>query len=88
MGAASALFTMLSASLTLLGLIPCLGWANWVAVPTSLACALVGLIGLATDRDPRDGSVQSLGLHVAAILVGVCAAGVGLLRGLLGGGIL
>lgn len=86
MAAASALLLMLSASLTLLGLIPCLGWTNWFGVPLSACCALVGLIGLATDRD-RDGRAQSVGLHLAAVLVGASAAGIGLLRGLLGGGV-
>lgn len=87
MSAASALLVMLSASLTLLGLVPCLGWTNWVGVPLSFCCALVGLIGLATDRD-REGRAQAVGMHLAALLVGATAAGIGALRCMLGGGIL
>jgi len=85
---ASLALITLSVGLTVLGLPCCLGWINWFAIPISLTCLLVGVVGLATDKEPgtdrpRDGSI-----HTAAIVVGALMLGLGVLRWVLGAGIL
>ena len=87
MQAVSLVLTVGSLALTLLGLVPCLGCLNWLAVPLSVACAAVAAIGLATDRTatgrPEGQATYGLGLAVGALMIGV-----GCLRCFLGGGVL
>ncbi|MCZ6462838.1 MAG: hypothetical protein O7A09_00755 [Proteobacteria bacterium] len=83
---ASSVLIALSLFTVCLGLIPCFGWLNWVGVPASVACAVVGAIGLATDKGP-DGSSHYVPLHTAAIVIGVVMGGIGVIRCSLGSGL-
>ena len=87
MRSASQVLLICSLSITLLGLAPCLGWLNWIGVPTSIACAVVGCVGLVSDRDPS-GASPNAGLHAAALTLGLVLLVVGSIRCLLGGGAL
>ena len=67
-----------------LALIPCLGWLNWLNIPFSLAGALISIIAMARAHSDKKSPVRPIvGLILCAI-----AASVGLLRLLLGGGLL
>jgi hypothetical protein len=84
----NASFTMIVLSVlsTAAGLPCCLGCINYFAVPLSLATVVVGLIGLATDKDAATGKVHDVRLHLAAVIVGVICAAIGTVRCGLGGG--
>jgi len=71
---------------TAAGLPCCCGCLNWLAVPLSLATIVVGLIGLATDKDPATGRVRELRLHLAAVIIGIVCAAIGTARCGAGGG--
>jgi hypothetical protein len=87
MSTASLVMIVLSALSTAAGLPCCLGCVNYFAVPLSLATAVVGLVGLATDKDPATGQIRDLKLHLAAVIVGVVCAAVGTVRCCAGGGV-
>jgi len=86
MSSSSLVLTTLSVIATALGLPCCLGWINWLAVPISLTCAIVGIVGLATDKDPVTREVRDANVHLAAVITGVVLTALGSLRCLLGGG--
>ena len=88
MGSSSMLLMVLAGMTTGVGLVPCLGWMNWFAVPLSLACATVGVVGLVQDRENAGGPQRNVTLHTTALVVGVVLASVGSLRFLVGGGFL
>lgn len=83
MRTATIVFLILSASFTLMGLIPCLGFLNWLGIPCSAACALLGLIGTTSKETPE----KDKQVHLAALIIGVCLIGIGAIRCLLGGGV-
>ena len=85
MRVASQVLLITSLALTLIGLIPCFGWVNWWAVPISITCAVVGAVGMATDKD-QAGLPPNTGVHTAAALLGTAAALVGAVRCILGCG--
>jgi hypothetical protein len=72
--------------LTGLGVIPCFGILQWIAVPVSAATFVIGVIGLATDRDEQ-GRSQGLPMHLAAVVGGAVLVTIGVVRCVLGGGI-
>jgi len=86
MSTASFTMIILAALSTAAGLPCCLGCFNYFAVPISLATTVVGLIGLATDKDPVTGHIRDQKLHVAAVIVGVLCAVIGTIRCAAGGG--
>lgn len=86
MSTASLVLIVLSALSTAAGLPCCLGCLNWLAVPLSLATALTGIAGLATDRDPTTGRSANRQVHLLAIVLGLLFAAVGAARCALGGG--
>ena len=86
MSTASLVMITLSVASTAAGLPCCLGCVNWIAVPLSLATVAVGMVGLATDKDPATGVVRDAKTHLAAVVVGVLCAVIGALRCSLGGG--
>ncbi len=86
MSTASLVMITLAVISTAAGLPCCLGCINWLAVPVSLATLAVGLIGLATDKDPQTGIARDLKLHLAAVIVGVLCAAIGTVRCGAGGG--
>lgn len=82
---ASILIVMIAGGLTFLGLWPCVGWLNWVAVPMNCAAIIIGLIGLGTDRGEQ-GDARGVPMHLIAVIAGALFLGVSILRCLLGGG--
>jgi hypothetical protein len=88
MAVSSLTLLMLSGFLTLFGLVPCLGWLNWFAIPLSFVTVVIGVVGLATDRDPQTGAARGRGAHLLAVVLGILLVCVGSLRWMLGAGIL
>ncbi len=86
MSTVSLVLIVLSALSTAAGLPCCLGCLNWLAVPLSLATAVAGLVGLATDRDPASGRSANRQVHLLAVVLGLLFAAVGAARCALGGG--
>ena len=86
MKTAATVTLVLSIAGILLGLIPCLGCLNWVAVPFCLVPFTLGVIGLLTDKDPATGLNRASGVYLACVIAGVAGAAIGLLRCILGGG--
>jgi hypothetical protein len=70
------------------GLVPCLGFVNWTAVPLAALTSMAGMIGLFTDRDPDTLRMRGVAAHVAALVLGSVLTLVGMLRCILGFGIL
>ena len=66
----------------LVGLIPFLGWVNWLNIPGAIASVIVSLIG--TSERTREGRNMAF-TGLALSLVAICF---GLVRLVLGGGIL
>ena len=69
------------------GIIPCLGWVNWMAVPLSAAAVALGIVGLTRKEKKADGTTPDGGLYLAAIIVGSLCIVIGTIRCLMGGGI-
>ncbi len=84
---ATLVVLVLGVLLVLGGLIPCLGWMNWLGVPLASAAAMLGVLGLATDRDPETKQARSQALYICALIFGLTMAVVGFLRCGAGGGI-
>lgn len=70
------------------GLIPCLGWVNWMAVPLSAAAATLGIVGVTRKEKNADGTTPDGTLYTAAIIVGAICVLVGTIRCILGAGVL
>ena len=85
---AALLLLIFACLITLVALIPCLGWANWLGIPVSTAGVIVGIIGLTTDKDRETHQPRNRGQYLATLIVCVVMIGVGSLRCLLGGGLL
>jgi len=85
MKTAALVFVILAAIGTCMGLVPCMGWANWFAVPTSAMAAILGLIGLLQAGSTADQSEKNT--YLAALIVGALCIVVGTVRCLLGGGV-
>jgi len=86
MSTASFVLIVLSTLATAAAFPCCLGWLNWIAVPLSLATALVGAVGLAADREPASGRPAHTQVHVLAIVLGLLLTAVGAARCAFGGG--
>lgn len=86
MSTASLVMIIVSVLTTAAGLPCCLGCLNYFAVPLSLTSVIVGLIALATDKDPATGLIRDSKLHLAAVMVGVVCAVIGTVRCMAGGG--
>ncbi|MFO0611487.1 MAG: hypothetical protein U0414_02780 [Polyangiaceae bacterium] len=70
------------------GLIPCLGWVNWAAVPINIAGLVLGIVGLTRKDKKPDGTTPDGGLYLAAIIVCALCMVVGTIRCILGAGVL
>ena len=88
MSVSSLTLLILSGFLTLFGLVPCLGWLNWLAIPMSFVTVVVGVVGLASDRDPQTGAARGRPAHLLAVVLGLVLGAVATLRWLLGAGII
>jgi len=68
----------------LLGLIPCLGWVNWLNIPLAIAGVVIAIIAMSqagAERRPTGPAILGLVLSVTAVIFG-------LIRLFLGGGLL
>ena len=68
-----------------IGMMPCLGWVNWLGTPIPGIALLSGILGLIVDRD-EDGRSRNVTVHVAALIIVLLGGGLGALRCGLGGG--
>jgi hypothetical protein len=85
----AALVTLIiSAVLIFIGLIPCAGILNWGAVPFCIVPAIIGVIGLATDKDEETGTNPNMTLYILSIVVPLGLALVGTIRCAMGGFVL
>lgn len=87
MGAVSLVLLFFSGFFVSVGLIPCLGWVNWTAIPLAALTAVVGLVGLASDRDPDTLRMRGVAAHVAALAIGSFLTLVAIVRCALGLGV-
>lgn len=75
--------SMLSILGMLLGLIPCFGALNWLNIPFAVATLVVGIIGYIQTPPYHDKKYPKLAIILSAIAIII-----GMLRLMLGGGIL
>ena len=73
---------IIAMSMMFMGLFPCLGWINWMAIPLGVGGGITGLIAVLNDQRPETRNQATIGLVMS--LMAVCIGGV---RLLLGGGI-
>ncbi|HEX8457772.1 MAG TPA: hypothetical protein VF656_10785 [Pyrinomonadaceae bacterium] len=74
---------IIALSLMLVGLVPCLGWVNWIMLPFSLLTFILSLIASLSVKNERARGMALMGLVFAAV-----AGFVGFFRLILGGGCL
>ena len=84
---AAIVLLVLGPALSAIGMIPCLGLLNWLAIPTNVALAIVGALGLTIGPKLADGKAADFSLHVAAVVVGILLALASVVRCLIGGGL-
>jgi hypothetical protein len=73
-----------------LGLIPCLGWLNWLTIPLGIGGVIIGILATAqaSGRARRDaGGGQAPGRAIAGLVLSAIAVAFGSIRLLLGGGV-
>lgn len=80
MAVVSIVLTCVSGFFVFVGLIPCLGWVNWAAIPLCALAVTSGLVGLFTDRDPVTHRMRGVLAHGFAIGVGSLLVLVGIVR--------
>lgn len=71
------------ASITLLGLIPCLGWLNWFTLIFGKMTIIISIVALVADKDASRKSMALMGLVLASSSVVVA-----IIRLIIGGGCL
>jgi hypothetical protein len=71
------------ASVTLLGLIPCLGWLNWFTLIFGKMTIIISIVALVADKDASRKSMALIGLVLASSSVVVA-----IIRLIIGGGCL
>ena len=71
------------ASVTVLGLIPCLGWLNWFTLIFGKMAIIVSIVALVADKDASRKSMSIIGLVLSSSAVVVA-----ILRLIIGGGCL
>ena len=69
------------ASVTLLGLIPCLGWVNWFTLIFGKMAIIISIVALVADKDASRKSMALIGLVLSSAAVVVA-----ILRLIIGGG--
>lgn len=69
------------ACLTMIGLIPCLGWLNWFVIILGKPTIIVSIVALASDKDPDKKSMALIGLILSSIAVVIA-----IIRLIIGGG--
>ncbi len=71
------------ASITVLGLIPCLGWLNWFTLIFGKMAIILSIVALVADKDASRKSMATIGLILSS-----SAVVVGIIRLIIGGGCL
>ena len=71
------------ASITLLGLVPCLGWLNWFTLIFGKMAIIISIVALVADKDASRKSMAVIGLVLSSSAVVVA-----ILRLIIGGGCL
>jgi hypothetical protein len=78
MGLISLLWGIVAVVLMLVGLIPLLGWANWIIIPFAAVGALIAAIGvLFTSSGKRGRAIAGLILNAIVIVVAVTRLSMG-----------
>ncbi len=67
-----------------IALVPCAGWLNWVVVPAGMAGVAISIVAMARGSSQS----KSPALWIAGLVLSLIAACLGLVRLVLGGGIL
>ena len=84
---ASIVLLIIGPILTVIGLIPCLGIVNWLAIPTNIALGVVGILGLTIGPKGPNGQAFHFNLHLAATIVGFLLAIASAARCFMGSGL-
>ncbi len=84
---AAIVLLILGPVLSVIGMIPCLGILNWLAIPTNVALAIVGTLGLTIGPKMPDGKAADFPIHVAAVVIGVLLAIASVVRCTMGSGL-
>lgn len=84
---AAIVLLVLGPVLSVIGMIPCLGILNWIAIPTNVALAIVGTLGLTIGPKMADGKAADFPIHLAAIIIGILLAIASIVRCTLGSGL-
>jgi hypothetical protein len=65
------------------GLIPCLGWVNWINIPFGIAGVVIAIVAMSqasAERRPPGPAIGGLVLSLTAVVIGM-------IRLVLGGGL-
>jgi hypothetical protein len=62
------------------GFIPCFGAFNWINIPFAGVGVILGIVGLAVEKDSKGGSIAGLIMCSAAVVFGA-------IRLVIGGGV-
>lgn len=88
MAVVSIVLTFFSGFLVFVGLIPCFGALNWVAIPLCGLTVVSGLVGLFVDRHPVTQRMRGVLAHAFAIGTGSLLVLVAIVRCAIGLGVL
>lgn len=67
-----------------LGLIPCLGWLNWLNIPFAIAGVVIAIVAMSQASAER----RPVGAAIGGLLLSLTAVVIGMFRLLMGGGVL
>ncbi len=67
----------------LLAMIPCLGWINWVNIPFAIVGVVIGIVAISQAGAQR----RPAGPAIAGLVLSMTAVVIGLIRLVLGGGL-
>lgn len=84
---AAIVLLVLGPVLSVIGMIPCLGILNWIAIPTNVALAIVGTLGLTIGPKLPDGKAADFPIHLSAIIIGILLAIASVVRCTMGSGL-
>ncbi len=65
----------------LVGMLPCLGWMNWLNIPISIIGVVISVVAMAKAGEGSKGKA------VAGLVLSITAVAIGAIRLLMGGGV-
>lgn len=72
MGLISLLWGIVAMLLMFIGLVPLLGWSNWLVIPFACVGAIIAAIGIGiTSREKRGRAKAGLALNIIVIVVAI-----------------